>query len=488
MTRIERIDADLIRANPLNPRHPRSIRTYITKQVSMNMITAKTSVVGLIGWPVSHSVSPAMHNAAFAHLGLDWAYLPLPVDPARPDAVAQAVLGLRALGLRGANVTVPHKQAVMPALDQLTPAAQAIGAVNTIVVAEDGALLGDNTDAPGFIADLREHGVDPAGLNVLVLGAGGSARAVVYGLADAGARTIVIANRTVARAATLASALGPQHPGCRIAAIALDNLPAHAAGADLIVNCTALGMTPQVESSPWPEDLPFRAEQVVYDLVYNPRQTRLLQQAAAAGAQAIGGIGMLVWQGALAFQRWTGQPAPVAVMRAAVDAAQLAAAAPPPFAGVVRQATADDAAAIAAINRQVQAMHAAAVPDFFKPPTAATFPPEFWRERLTQPDVFILVAELAGAVIGYLYADTAPTIETPHTYARPRCFIHQLGVDDAHRHQGAGAALLAAAKAHARAQGITLLALTTWAFNEQAVRFFTRAGFAVYNYRMWMTI
>jgi ribosomal protein S18 acetylase RimI-like enzyme len=236
---------------------------------------------------------------------------------------------------------------------------------------------------------------------------------------------------------------------------------------------------------------PLRGGQVVYDLVYNPPQTTrlLLPGDRGDGAQAIGGHGHVGVAGRAGLRTLDRrQPAPVDVMRQAVDAAQLAAAAPPPFAGVVRQATADDAAAIAAINRQVQAMHAAAVPDFFKPPTAATFPPEFWRERLTQPDVFILVAELAGAVIGYLYADTAPTIETPHTYARPRCFIHQLGVDDAHRHQGAGAALLAAAKAHARAQGITLLALTTWAFNEQAVRFFTRAGFAVYNYRMWMTI
>ena len=138
-------------------------------------ISGKTTLVGLIGWPVSHSVSPAMHNAAFDHLGLDWRYVPLPVDPGRPDGVGEAVRGLRALGLRGANVTVPHKQAVMAHLDRLTPAAQAIGAVNTIVVAADGALVGDNTDAPGFIADLRAHGVDPAGQRVLVLGAGGSA-------------------------------------------------------------------------------------------------------------------------------------------------------------------------------------------------------------------------------------------------------------------------------------------------------------------------
>ena len=455
-------------------------------------ITAKTALVGLIGWPVSHSVSPAMHNAAFAHLGLDWAYLPLPVDPERAEGVVQAVQGLRALGLRGANVTVPHKQAVMAALDRLTPAAQTIGAVNTIFVAADGALTGDNTDAPGFIADLRDHGVDPAGLTVLVLGAGGSARAAVYGLAGAGARAVVIANRTVARAASLAAEFGPQHPGCQITAVAMDELAAPAHQADLVVNCTALGMTPRVESSPWLEELAFRPGQTVYDLVYNPRATRLLQQAAAGGARAIGGIGMLIWQSTLAFQRWTGQPAPVAVMRAAVDAAQLppaaAATAAPRFAGSVRRAAEGDAAAIAAIHRQVQALHAAAVPDFFKPPATEAFAPEFWRERLAQPDAVILVAELEGAVVGYLYADLAPTMATIHTYARPRCFIHQIGVDAAWRGQGAGSALLAAVKPIARSEGVNLIALTTWAFNAPAVRFFTRAGFEVYNYRMWMRL
>ena len=457
----------------------------------MNMITAKTSVVGLIGWPVSHSVSPALHNAAFAHLGLDWTYLPLPVDPARPDAVIQAVLGLRALGLRGANVTVPHKQAVMPALDRLTPAAQAIGAVNTIVVESDGALLGDNTDAPGFIADLRDHSVAPAGMTVLVLGAGGSARAVVYGLADAGAQTILIANRTLERASDLAAAIAARCPGCQIQAIGLDALPEHAADADLIVNCTALGMTPQVETSLWPKELGFRRNQVVYDLVYNPRQTQLLQQAAADGARAIGGIGMLVWQGALAFQRWTGVVAPVAIMRRAVDAVQLAAAPEPvhpPFAGSVRRATPDDAAAIAQLNLQVQAVHAAAVPDFFKPPSTTTFPPDFWQERLMQPATVMLVAEQAGAVIGYLYGDTIGAMETSSTYERPRFYIHHLGVDAAHRNQGVGSALVAAAKAVARSQGISLLALTTWTFNESAVRFFVQQGFTVYNYRMWMRL
>lgn len=281
-------------------------------------ISGTTTIVGLIGWPISHSVSPPMHNAAFAALGLDWCYVPLPVSPER---IGAAVAGLPALGLAGANVTVPHKQVVMPHLDRLTDAAQAIGAVNTIVVEPDGSLLGDNTDAPGFVADLRSRGVDPAGQRVLVLGAGGSARAVVYGLAEAGAASITVANRTLDRAASLAAALRPQIAACPLHVCSLPHgLPAVAGQTDLVVNCTSLGMTPNSETSPWPADLPFGAGQVVYDLVYNPPQTRLLRQAAQGGARAIGGLGMLIWQGAIAFERWTGAAPPIQTMTDAVTA------------------------------------------------------------------------------------------------------------------------------------------------------------------------
>jgi shikimate dehydrogenase len=283
-------------------------------------ISAKTTLVGLIGWPVGHSVSPAMHNAAFAALELDWRYVPLPVDPIQPDAVRDAVRGMRALGMAGINVTVPHKQAVLPFLDHIAPAAQAIRAVNTIIVAADGSLTGDNTDAPGFIADLRAHGVEPAGRRVLVLGAGGSARAIVYGLAQAGAHHITVANRSVERAEQLLNDLRPFLGATTGAVVALlDGLAEAAAGATLVVNCTSLGMTPRADTTPWPVELPLRPDQIVYDLVYNPADTLLLQQARARGAQAIGGLGMLIWQGALAFEQWTGQPAPVATMRAAAE-------------------------------------------------------------------------------------------------------------------------------------------------------------------------
>lgn len=283
-------------------------------------ITAKTQMVGVIGWPVSHSVSPAMHNAAFAALGLDWCYLPLPVPVEPHTRIGEAVRGLLALGLRGANVTVPHKQAVLDHLDWLTPAAQAIGAVNTIRVEADGQLSGDNTDARGFIADLHEHGVELAGKRALVVGAGGSARAIVYGLAEAGCQSLAIFNRTAEKAHDLAMDIRTVFPFCRFSGHpGFDDLAVMASEADLVVNCTSLGMTPNVDGLPWLEEVAFRPEQTVYDLVYNPPQTRLLHKATADGAHAINGLGMLIWQGALAFERWTGQMPPVDVMRGAAE-------------------------------------------------------------------------------------------------------------------------------------------------------------------------
>jgi shikimate dehydrogenase len=453
-------------------------------------INATTKLVGLLGWPVSHSVSPAMHNAAFAARGLDWRYLPLPVNPQLPAAVGRAVGGLAALGMVGANVTVPHKQAVMPYVQRLLPAAQAIGAVNTLIVEADGSVTGDNTDAAGLIADLAEHGVGVAGCRVLVLGAGGSARAAVYGLAAAGAARIDVLNRTPAAAQALVAALDPLAPACSLHAGALPQDVARLAhDADLIVNCTSLGMTPHNDTTPWPQDVPLWGGQVIYDLVYNPPQTVLLRQAAEAGARAIGGLGMLVWQGALAFERWTGQPAPVAVMREAAAAhfaarARPAKAANPTF--HVRAATEADCASISELNAQIQDLHAAAHPDFFKPPSATTFPPGYWCELMARPDTVMLVAELGGTVVGYLYGDVTPAMETSSTYAFQRFHIHHIGVQPAVQGQGCGAALIAAAKDAARRRGITRLTLATWAFNHQAHRFFEGQGFAYYNHRMWL--
>ena len=280
-------------------------------------INAATTLVGLFGWPVTHSISPQMHNAAFVARQMNWRYLAFSVQPER---VPEAIAGLPALGLRGVNVTVPHKQAVMPHLHHWTAAAEAIGAVNTIVVGEDGQLTGDNTDAAGFIADLNAHEVDPAGKRALVIGAGGSSRAVVYGLAEAGVQSVTILNRTVAKAVDLAATMQSYFPEINIGSAAFpDDVTASAESAELIVNCTSLGMEPRIEGLPWEEDVEFRTEQIVYDLVYNPAMTRLLQLAFTDGAMAIGGLGMLVYQGAIAWQKWTGEAAPVDVMQRATN-------------------------------------------------------------------------------------------------------------------------------------------------------------------------
>jgi len=272
--------------------------------------------VGLLGWPVEHSLSPAMHNAAFEALGLNWRYIPLPSPPGQIEA---AVRGLTALGFQGVNVTVPYKQAVMPHVSAIVGAAEAIGAVNTIVV-QDERLIGYNTDSDGFIAALHEAEFQPAGKRSLILGAGGAARAVVYALAQANC-TVVICNRTVQRAAKLA------HDMERIkvqAPVTWVPIPAGLANLnlddfDLLVNATPVGMWPHVDDLPWPDDLPIPSHWTVFDLVYNPLETKLLRQAREAGARAFGGLGMLVRQGMLAFEMWTGERPPVKVMRDACE-------------------------------------------------------------------------------------------------------------------------------------------------------------------------
>ncbi|GAB4160923.1 MAG: shikimate dehydrogenase [Candidatus Promineifilaceae bacterium] len=276
-------------------------------------INGQTALVGVIGWPVRHSLSPAMHNAAAAALGLNLVYVPLPVTA--PE-LAAAVRGLRALGFLGANVTIPHKQAVLPLLDEVDEAAQAIGAVNTIAV-RSGRLWGANTDWSGFLADLQALGVDVAGKKALVLGAGGSARAVAYALASAGAAVRVLARR-LAQAEQLAAALAPHLPLAQpILCRPLTKVAAETA-ADLVVNTTPLGMSPDEDGCVWPEGVPLPAGAFVYDLVYVPPRTRLLQMAATAQQPHANGLGMLLRQGAQAFQLWTGHEPDLGVMAAAV--------------------------------------------------------------------------------------------------------------------------------------------------------------------------
>lgn len=283
-------------------------------------ISGKTRVCGIFGHPVEHSFSPAMHNAAFQAAGLDYVYVPLPVQPENLRAAVEAV---RALGLAGVNVTIPHKEAVLPLLDELSEEAGLTGAVNTIVN-RSGRLLGDNTDGRGFLRSLQEGaGFSPAGRSALLLGSGGAARAVALQLALAGAGRLRLTNRSRKRAEELAGYIEAK---TRLKPEVLDwpaegeTLPEEALrGADLVVQGTPLGMHPAVSEAPPLPYGSFRPGQVACDLVYNPVETQFLQRAGRAGAVTVDGLGMLLYQGALAYELWTGTTAPVEVMRKALE-------------------------------------------------------------------------------------------------------------------------------------------------------------------------
>ncbi len=274
------------------------------------MINGQTQVVGLLGWPVEHSLSPVMHNAVFDSLGLNWCYLPLPV---RPGHVAEAIRGLVALNFRGANVTVPHKQTVMPLLGTLGSSARALGAVNTLVISRENqqqpAIHGMNTDSQGFTESLVQGGFRPdTNSKVVLVGAGGAARAVLFGLLQSGVREILVLNRNPKRAEQVVKDLSPcaYHLG-QLDALALtaETLIESVRTADLLVNATSVGMWPYGEASIWPEKVPLPPHLTVFDLVYNPLETRLLRQTKASGARDVDGLGMLVQQGALALDLWT---------------------------------------------------------------------------------------------------------------------------------------------------------------------------------------
>ena len=263
--------------------------------------------LALTGYPLSHSLSPQLHNAALRACGLKGSYKLL---PAQTEAELRALLErLRNGDLHGLNVTIPHKQTIIPLLDELTPTARAIGAVNTIYRVGD-TLIGDNTDAAGFWADLNKSlTIKNSQLTIkyraLILGAGGAARAIAYALATHGWE-LTIAVRRLKQAQELAANL-QTHTRAQIQTYSLvySSLITHQSS--LIINATPLGMTPHVDTSPWLKNLPFPSESAVYDLVYNPRETRLVRDARAAGLPAVTGLGMLIEQAALAFELWTGQ-------------------------------------------------------------------------------------------------------------------------------------------------------------------------------------
>lgn len=283
---------------------------------------AASAALGIIGYPIGHSISPVFQQAALDALSIGAEYRAYEV---RSDAVGGFVDSLRSAGVRGVNVTVPHKEAVMPFLDEVDGWAAEAGAVNTIVN-RDGRLIGYNTDGYGFLRALRESGgLEPAGKRALILGAGGSARGVVQALIRAGAGRLDIANRTANRAVALAELATARGAPAKAVAPASGALDDAAASAALIVNCTSLGMAhgPDETASPLAAaQIPAAA--LVYDLVYNPLLTPLLQEARRAGAATLGGITMLVYQGAASFELWLERPAPVSVMMEAALAAMTA--------------------------------------------------------------------------------------------------------------------------------------------------------------------
>ena len=276
------------------------------------MITGRTGVLGVIGHPVAHSASPAMHNAALAATGLDYVYAAFPVPP---EGAAHVGAAMRHLGIRGLNVTVPHKHAVLSCLDEVAPEARSIGAVNTIDH-RDGRLVGHNTDAFGVLASLREGGLERLPPQVALLGAGGAARAVLHALLSREeVEEVMLLNRTAARAESLAEAMDG---GGRVRVAPLAE-SGGAREAGLVINATSIGMEPEAGVSPLGDGSVLHDGMVVLDIVYKPLRTRLLEQALAAGARALDGLGMLVHQGARSFEIWTGVRPPVDVMRRAIE-------------------------------------------------------------------------------------------------------------------------------------------------------------------------
>jgi shikimate dehydrogenase len=268
----------------------------------------------VFGYPVEHSLSPAMHNAAIAALGLHFVYIPFSV---KPDDVGAAVQSLPGLGIVGVNLTVPHKERVLPYLDEVHPEARVVGAVNTVQIV-DGKLIGHNTDGDGFMEPLNEIGFRAEGARAVVLGAGGAARSVVYRLTSAGA-SVTIANRTRMRADRLAAEFQALSTNARVRSVDLDmTLRSELQAADLVVNTTSVGMYPDLAAIPLAPLEGIRAGQIVYDLVYRPQETRLLREARERGAEIINGVKMLVRQGAASFRIWTGIEPPVKVMEQAV--------------------------------------------------------------------------------------------------------------------------------------------------------------------------
>jgi len=278
--------------------------------------------LGLIGYPLEQSLSPKIHKAALDFYGLKGKYSLFPILPNDLKGLRDQLDRIRCGKITGLNVTIPHKQSIISLVDELTETAKAVGAVNTVYM-ENGKLTADNTDAPGFLADLYKFldaGNDKLGQskNALVLGAGGAARAVIYSLINDGWKVVLVARRLEQTQALIA-----QFPDKKSHLTGIDFLPDAFPNQDsdlcLVINTTPVGMSPNIENSPWLKGVPFPPRAAFYDLVYNPRETKFVHDVRAAGLQAVTGMGMLVEQAALAFEIWTGYNVPRETLFAAVE-------------------------------------------------------------------------------------------------------------------------------------------------------------------------
>jgi shikimate dehydrogenase len=277
-------------------------------------VNYKAELVGVFGQPVAENPTIVMQEAGFQALGLNWRYLNIEVYP---EDLAQAMQGLRAMNFKGINLTIPHKVEVLPYLDQVSADAALMGAVNT-VRREGDRLIGENTDGKGFLRSLREEAqVEPGDKRVVILGAGGAARAIAVELALARAAQLTVVNRTAARGQALVSLLNVKTPA-QADFVLWDNVYALPPETDIVVNATSIGLYPDVTAKPRLNYETLTAKMIVCDVIPNPPRTPFLAEAGARGAKTLDGLGMLVYQGAIAFQMWTGHEAPVEVMHQAL--------------------------------------------------------------------------------------------------------------------------------------------------------------------------
>lgn len=283
-----------------------------------NNITGRTRLIALLGHPVSHSISPQMHNIAFDHLGLDYAYLAFDTKEKNLEKIVEA---MKVLNVAGFNVTMPNKQSIMQFLDEVSKEAEWIGAVNT-VHNDNGKLIGYNTDGKGYVQSLREENIDFVGKKIVIVGAGGAARAICIQLAIDGAGEIAILNRSLAKAKEIRDIISEKLSECSVSALEFNdrNLKEALEDGSILINATSLGMDHHEDKSILSDPKVLKRDLVVSDLIYKPDKTRLLKLAEAAGCKTINGFGMVIWQGAMAFKLWTGEDMPVDLVKTAIKA------------------------------------------------------------------------------------------------------------------------------------------------------------------------